>query len=40
MEEIKEAFIELKNSLKKDFGMNEEEAKDTALYLMQIYGLC
>lgn len=39
MEEIKKAFNELVKSLKKDFGMNNEEAKDTAIYLMDIYGL-
>lgn len=39
MEEIKEGFLELVKSLKKDFGMNEEEAKDTAVYLLDIYGL-
>ncbi len=39
MDEIKKSFNELVKSLKKDFGMNSEEAKDTAVYLMQIYGL-
>ena len=39
MNEIKKSFWELVESLENDFGMNSEEAKDTAVYLMQIYGL-
>lgn len=39
MEEIKKSFWELVESLENDFDMNEEQAKDTAIYLMDIYGL-
>lgn len=39
MDEIKKSFWELVESLENDFSMNEEEAKDTAVYLLDIYGL-